>query len=182
MRIAVVGTSGAGKTTFGAKLEKASGIPAIELDMINWRPGWFDRSGQDKAGFVADVAAAVAGDRWAIVGNYGAARPLVLKRATHVVWLDLPRPLVMRQVIGRSFARAFGGGEVFPGCREDVWRWFRKDHPIRVSWDSHARKRSEYGARFADPANSHLTVFRCQTRTDVDAALTQLVTLAKQAP
>ena len=40
MRIVVVGTSGAGKTTLARRIAALLMLPHIELDAINWQPGW----------------------------------------------------------------------------------------------------------------------------------------------
>lgn len=40
MRIVIVGTSCAGKTTLGKKLAQESGIPYTDLDDLHWNPGW----------------------------------------------------------------------------------------------------------------------------------------------
>jgi adenylate kinase family enzyme len=174
MRIAVVGTSGSGKSTFASRLAGMLGVPFIELDLINWRPGWTDRSETDPLGFKADVQAAVDQEAWTSAGNYSLARPLVWARATHVVWLDLPRPVIMRQVIWRSLQRAASGKDVFPGCREDWTRMAKADHPIRWAWDTYARRKTSYGAKMADPAYSHIKVIRCQSRAEADEALKRL--------
>jgi ABC-type branched-subunit amino acid transport system ATPase component len=42
MRIVVVGTSGAGKTTLARRIAALLELPHIELDAINWQPGWRD--------------------------------------------------------------------------------------------------------------------------------------------
>ncbi len=39
-RIVVVGSSGAGKTTFSRALGRRLDIPVICLDQHYWRPGW----------------------------------------------------------------------------------------------------------------------------------------------
>jgi adenylate kinase family enzyme len=39
MRIVVVGTSGAGTTTFARTIAMHLPVPHIELDAINWQPG-----------------------------------------------------------------------------------------------------------------------------------------------
>src|SRR6185503_8947571 len=106
--------------------------------------------------FRARVRGAVAGDRWVVDGNYGAVRPIVLERATTVVWLDYERPLVMRRVIRRSVARAVTRRELWNGNKENALEWVRSDHPIRWAWAQHARKRVEYAARFNEPQYSRL--------------------------
>ena len=42
MRVAVIGGSGSGKTTFGRRLGEALGIPFVELDAVTWQAGWRD--------------------------------------------------------------------------------------------------------------------------------------------
>ena len=42
MRIVVIGASGAGKTTLARWIAGQLGLPHIELDAINWQPGWRD--------------------------------------------------------------------------------------------------------------------------------------------
>ena len=175
MRVAVVGTSGSGKTTFAGRLATVAGLRSIELDVLNWGPGWFDRSKQTPDAFVQSVDEATRGDDWVIAGGYGIVRPLVLSRASDVVWLDLPRARVMQQVIGRSLKRALTRDEVFPGCREDFRKLFTHDHPVRWAWTTHHRRRTQFAAMFADPAYAHARILRCGTRGEVKAAFTRLV-------
>lgn len=174
MRIAVIGTSGSGKSTFAARLAQMRAVPFIELDLINWRPGWHDRAEQEPDAFKADVAAALSAPEWTLAGNYGLVREMVWAAATHVVWLDLPRSVVMRQVIVRSFQRALSGRDVFPGCREDWTRMLEREHPVRWAWDTYARRKASYAARFEDPAFAHLTRLRVCSRAEADACLVSL--------
>ncbi len=157
MRVSVIGTSGSGKSTFARALAQRIGAPYVELDSIfhqaNWTP-------LDEDEFRARVRAATAGDRWVVDGNYGTVRPIVLERATTVVWLDYERPLVMARVIRRSVARAITRRELWNGNTEDVREWIRPDHPIRWAWSQHGRKRSEYEARFAEPQYARIEVRR----------------------
>lgn len=177
MRVAVVGTSGSGKSTFAARLAEARGVPFHELDLINWRPGWVSRSEVEPEAFIADVDAATALPEWTIAGGYSKVRPLIWSRATHLVWLDLPRSLVMRQVIGRSLQRAASGGDVFPGCREDWGRLLTAEHPIRWAWDTYARRKRQFSEMLAEPTYGHLEVIRPTSRTEAEASLRDLSAL-----
>lgn len=174
MRVVVVGTSGSGKSTFARRLAQARGVPFHELDLINWRPGWVSRSEVEPAAFIADVDAATALPAWTITGGYSKVRPLIWSRATHLVWLDLPRWLVMRQVIARSFQRAASGADVFPGCKEDWGRLLTAEHPIRWAWDTYHRRRAQFATMLADPSYAHLEVIRPTSRADVETALMDL--------
>jgi adenylate kinase family enzyme len=175
MRGAVFGTSGSGKSTFAGRLAAATGIARIELDEINWRPGWYDRSNREPEAFAADVRAAIAGDAWVCAGGYSKVRPLILARAQILVWLDLPRAVIMRQVIARSLGRLLGR-ESFPGCREDFWSMLGPDHPIRWAWTTHARRRRQGTEIVENPAYAHLEVIRCRSRREVKEALALLTT------
>lgn len=153
MRVVVVGSSGSGKSTFARGLSKACDLTRVELDALNWGPGWTDRRAQGGGAFERLLEAAIAGDRWVTDGNYREAMVLTLPRATHVVWLDYPRPVVMRRVIWRSLVRATSRRELWPGTgnREDFRRWLDREHPIRWAWDTFARRRAQYEILFADP-------------------------------
>ena len=78
MRVSVIGTSGSGKTTFAGALAEALGARHVDLDAINWQPGWTDLNARDPEEFRRRVGDAVAGDVWVSCGNYSKVRPLVL--------------------------------------------------------------------------------------------------------
>lgn len=162
MRISIVGTSGSGKTTLAIALSKALGIPRIELDGVNWQADWRDLNTHDPAEFVRRTEVEVAAEAWVCDGNYSTVQPVVWRRATHVVWLDYGRSVVMARVIRRSVVRAVSGRELWAGTgnREDWRRWLDREHPIRWAWDTHAKNRAKYAARLAAPEAAHLTVIR----------------------
>jgi adenylate kinase family enzyme len=143
-RISIVGTSGSGKSTVGKAAAQRLGIPFIELDSIRHQPNWVELPDDQ---FRARVAEEAARDSWVIDGNYGGlAREFVWSRATMVVWLDLPRWLVMGQVIYRSVSRALLQDELWNGNRERWSAMLRADHPIRWAWSTHARRRRDFEA------------------------------------
>jgi adenylate kinase family enzyme len=157
VRVSVVGSSGSGKTTFGRALASRLDVPFVELDSIFHQAGWTMLSDEE---FRARVGEIVAGDAWVIDGNYGVVRPLVLERATTVVWLDYPRALVMARVIRRSVTRAVTRAELWNGNRERARTWIEPEHPIRWSWSHHYRNRVAYAARFAESRYGHLDIRR----------------------
>src|SRR4051812_29924119 len=176
MRVAVMGSSGSGKSTFARKLAAALGAPHTELDAINWRPGWVDLSKTDPAEFVRQVEATVAADSWVTDGNYSAVRPTILRRATHLVWLDYERSVIMPRVIRRSFARAMDKRELWPGTGnvEQFRNWLKKDHPIRWAWDTFNRRREGYEQMFADPKLARLSLPRLRHPREADPLIARL--------
>ncbi len=82
-RIAVVGTSGSGKTTFARELAGLLDRAHIELDALHWGPNWTVRPD-----FPERVRVAIAADEWVVDGNYRAVRNEVWGRASAIVWLN----------------------------------------------------------------------------------------------
>ena len=114
-RVSVVGNSGSGKSTLGRALAARLGVPFVELDAIHHLPGW---QPIDVPEFRKTVGAIVDGDGWVIDGNYSAVRDLVWARADTVIWFDLPRRTVIRQVLWRTIRRGVTREELWNGNRE----------------------------------------------------------------
>jgi adenylate kinase family enzyme len=136
------------------------------LDSINHQPNW---QPMPKAEFQAKVAEIVATDGWVVDGNYNAVQPQVWARADTVVWFDLPRSTVMRQVIARTARRGLLRRELWNGNRERLGNFFRMDpneSVIRWAWTRHFAYRDRYQAAAADPAWRHLTIIRITSRAE----------------
>lgn len=154
-RISVVGNSGSGKTTLSRALAAALGVPHLELDSIFHQPGW---QPLDPTIFVERVTEFTDGPGWVVDGNYSAVRDVVWSRADTVIWLDLPRRRVMRQVIWRTLRRMVTKAELWNGNREQ-WRNLigpPGESIILWAWTKHGSYRDRYLAAQADPANGHL--------------------------
>ena len=176
MRITIVGNSGSGKSTLARALAQAMGIPHVELDAINWQPGWIDLNTHDRPEFLRRTDVALSGEAWVTDGNYSSVASVARARATDLVWLDYPRPLIMGRVIRRSFARAIGGQELWPGTgnKETFARWLDKEHPIRWSWDRYHGLRARYEGLMTDGSWDHLRVHRLRHPREANALVTNL--------
>ena len=84
MRIVVVGTSGAGKTTMAKNIASALHLPCIELDRLHWEPNWEALTETNPDEFVRRVSTAISADAWVSDGNYAVVRDLIWRRAS--IW------------------------------------------------------------------------------------------------
>jgi len=178
MRIVVVGTSGAGKTTLARRIAEELQLPHIELDAINWQSGWRDLTRHDPEEFVRRVTEAIRGEAWVVDGNYGPVRERVWRRATHLVWLDYGRAVIMARVISRSLLRALLRTELWAGNRERWRHMLHPSHPIRWAWSTWDRRRRETAERLAHADFAHLEVLRLRRPKEVPRALDLLVEAA----
>ncbi|HEY9437735.1 MAG TPA: adenylate kinase, partial [Streptomyces sp.] len=89
-------------------------------------------------------------------------------------WLDLPRRVVFRQVVGRTLARATTRRELWNGNRER-WRNMLSLDPQRSiimwSWTRHHRYRRRYQDAARDPRWAHLRFVRLRSRRQVSEFL-----------
>lgn len=170
-RVSLVGVPGSGKTTVGRQLAESMGVPFIELDSIFHQPGWGELPPDD---FRQRVSEALTAEAWVVDGNYAAVRDLVWQRADTVVWLDLPRRLVMRRIILRTIRRAFTRQRLWNDNREPLTNFYRLDpekNVIRWAWVKYDEYVERYGAAMHDPAYAHLRFVRLGTKQEVDAFL-----------
>jgi adenylate kinase family enzyme len=155
-RVAVVGTSGAGKTTLARDLSVHLGAPHIELDEIYWGPNWTPNPLEQVR---HDIDQRTSQPRWVCDGNYSVARDLIWPRATAVVWLNYSFPLVFTRALGRTFRRCISGTRLFGGNRETFrTSFFSRDSILLWQIRTHWRHRRDYPLQFAEEAHRHLRI------------------------
>jgi adenylate kinase family enzyme len=168
-RVAVVGTSCSGKTTFAAALAAGREVPHIELDALHWRPGWVPAP---REAFRQAVAAATSGDRWVSDGNYSAVRDLVWGRATAVIWLDYSFATVLQRALYRTARRAHLRQELYSGNRETFRRaLLSRDSILWWVVTTWGRRRREYRELFEQAAFAHLEVIALASPREADRFL-----------
>jgi adenylate kinase family enzyme len=153
-RVSVVGTSCSGKTVFSAALAAALDSPHIQLDTLAWLPEWTARPAADFRALVADRVVA---DRWVVDGNYSRVRDLVWPRATAVVWLDYPFPLVFSRALRRTVSRVVTGEALHGGNRESFRRSFLStDSMLHWVIATHGHNRRKFGRLRSSDEWAHL--------------------------
>ena len=159
LRVAVVGTSGSGKTTFARELAAILRASHVELDALHWLENWQER---DVDSFRELVATEVAGERWVIDGNYSRVREQVWSRATTVVWLNYSFPRVFGRATWRTVRRVVTRERLFGGNRESfVQSFFTSDSILVWVVSTYGRRRREYAEllRGSEPVG-----YRCSER------------------
>lgn len=170
-RVSVVGAPGSGKTELARSLAAGLDVPHVELDAIFHQPAWRELPRDE---FRDRVRREVASEAWVVDGNYSAVRDLVRERADTVVWLDLPRPLVMRRVMSRTVRRAVTRERLWNGNREPLTNFYRLDpekNIIRWTWAKHGEHTERYEEEMRDRRNRHLRFVRLRSTRDIDAFL-----------
>lgn len=165
-RIYVVGASGSGKTTIARQLAHVLDVPYLELDSVFHQPGWEQLPVPE---FQETVSQAVKEDGWVIDGNYSAVRDIIWARVDTIVWFDLPRATVMRQIVWRTLRRAVTREELWNGNREpwqNFFSWAPEKSVISWAWHTHPEYYARYLAAEGDPANSHIRFVRLKNRDD----------------
>ena len=97
-KIMVIGSPGAGKSTFSRKLRDVTGLPLYYLDTIWHKP---DRTNISREEFDEKLMDIVKEDRWIIDGNYQRTLKKRLERCDTVFFLDYPLEVCLEGAAGR---------------------------------------------------------------------------------
>ncbi|KAG2012900.1 hypothetical protein CC2G_009851 [Coprinopsis cinerea AmutBmut pab1-1] len=121
VRILVLGNSGSGKSTAGARLGQLLGVPFVSLDQVHWEPGWRSTPNDEFKAKVRELLSTL-GPSWVIDGDYHEKLgTIVLDASTDIVWLDPPLLLYFPRLFVRTLLRLVGWvGPCSPGCPERV--------------------------------------------------------------
>ena len=86
-KVIVIGSPGAGKSTFSRKLRDITGLPLFYLDMIWHKP---DRTNISREELIAEQKKIMANPSWIIDGNYLSTMELRLENCDTIFLLDYP--------------------------------------------------------------------------------------------
>ena len=171
-RVAVIGCSCAGKTTFARRLAAATGGSFVELDAIHWLPDWVERPNEE---FREIVDEATTVERWVADGNYSYAQDIIWDRATAVVWLNHSFPLVLYRAFTRTIARSVTGRELFSGNKESLRKaFFSKDSILLWVLTTYYPRRKRYRALFDSGEYPELNFIEFRRSRDADRFLKKL--------
>jgi adenylate kinase family enzyme len=168
-RVVVIGTTGSGKSRLADRLGERTGLRVIELDALNWGPGWqpaplellrhrVERETRD-------------GD-WIVVGNYDSVRDLTWRAADTLVWLDLPFPLVIWRLFWRTLRRSVTKENLWgSGNTESLLRsFFTRQSILLYAMKTHRRNRNRF-AIDCEFLGKEKTVVRLRSAREVERFL-----------
>jgi len=172
-RIHITGNTSAGKSTLGMRLASALDAPFVELDALNWLPGWVALDHTDPPEFRRRIAEATAGDAWVVAGSYmTVSQPVFWDRLETVVWLDLPLSQILRRTVTRSWRR-WRTKELLWGTNTESFvkhlRVWSQDSLIWWAITQHRKKRRNLLAWQVDPRWSHIRFIRLRSSAEVEA-------------
>lgn len=133
-RVLIIGSNGAGKSTFSYALAEKTNLPLVHLDQLYWRNNW---EITPKEEFLSLVSAEAQKPCWIIEGNNIRSLEERLQFADTVFWFEFPPALCVWNVLKRTFKYH---GQVRPdmpdecvsklnvGFLKDVWRFNKKNH------------------------------------------------------
>jgi len=177
-RVVIVGTSCAGKTTLARALSAVLGEPHVELDALHWGPRWTPVPTNQ---FVTSVERAIAGPGWVIDGNYATVRERVWRRATTLIWLDLPFSIVFPRAVYRTVRRIVTREQLWAGNRES----FALRNPDWIPWwvlRTYWRRRRDYALLLQESQYAHLQVLALRRRGDADRLVVSLRSESSSGP
>ena len=118
-KIIVIGSPGAGKSTFARKLRDKTGLPLYYLDMIWHKP---DKTNISEEEFDQRLSEIIACESWIIDGNYQRTIESRLKACDTVFLLDYPLEICLSGAIERVGIKQ----EEMPWVEEELDPEFRQ--------------------------------------------------------
>lgn len=175
-RIHVIGNSCSGKSTVGERLARALGAAFVELDALNWEPGWVGLNAADPERFERRIREATAPESWVVAGSYARfAQRVFWERLQTVVWLDLPLTRLVLRLLRRSWRRWRTKELLWGTNRERFWpqlMFWRKEESL-LWWivTQHQRKRRDMLSCMMDPRWRHIRFIRLTSTSEIETFL-----------
>jgi len=178
-RLHVWGNSCSGKSTMAASISEILNLPIVELDALNWETGWVSVRETDPDEFINRIEGACRGERWVVAGSYSAhSTKHIWPNVQTVIWLDLPRWLLLVRVIQRSWKRARTGELLWGKVQERFWPqlliWRGEESLVWWIWTQHAAKRRQLLSYTLDPQFAHIQFVRFTSTKDANAWLASI--------
>lgn len=156
LKVIIIGSPGAGKSTFARKLRDVTNLPLYYLDMLYHKPDRTHISGEE---FDRKLEEIVKRDRWIIDGNYQRTLEVRLKACDTVFLLDYPTPLCLAGARERIGTKREDLPWVEPELDEEFKEWITGFTKEQLPQIYELLKR--YGA------NKKVVIFKSREEADV---------------
>jgi adenylate kinase family enzyme len=159
-RVLVIGSSGAGKSTFSRRLGEKTGLEVIHLDVLFWKPNWTE-SPRDE--WLKTIENALEGDSWIMDGNFSNTMEMRLKACDTVVYLDFPRTTCVYRILKRVVVyRKSRRPDMAEGCGEKFdWEF------TKWVWNFPTRTKPKVEALLKQCENEK-TIIRLKSKQEVE--------------
>ncbi len=162
-KVLVIGSGGAGKSTFAVRLHQATNIELIHLDKLYWKSNWVEPSKNDWKKTIENL---LKKDSWIMDGNYGGTFAMRFAACDTVIFLDLPRAICVWRAFKRFlFYKKKTRPDMAEGCDEkfdaEFFKWI---------WNYLTRAKPKVELLLERFQNTK-TVIRLQSKNEVEGFL-----------
>ncbi|MBI2299486.1 MAG: adenylate kinase [Armatimonadetes bacterium] len=176
-RLSIVGNTGSGKSALARRVAAILEVPHIELDALNWLPGWTMR---DSFEFMDLVEEQVDLPGWVMDGNYRRVQPMVWTAADTVVWLDYSYPLILARLLRRTAARYWRRELLWGTNRESLRELLSRDSLFLWQIRRHRAMRADLEQKLITYPLPHLRVVRLRTPRATERWVAELARAAAE--
>ncbi|MDA1257995.1 MAG: hypothetical protein O3C10_09175 [Chloroflexi bacterium] len=139
LRSTVAAFGAGGKSTLARAIAHKHGLAQIELDEIQWTPGWRMRPDEEIKDIVT-VEMNAGHDGWVTDHQTRCVLPMILERAESVIVLELPFRVLLWRRLKRTVRRAMTREIVCGGNRETFRQLFlSRDSAVLEMWQRRKR-------------------------------------------
>lgn len=116
-KIVIIGSPGAGKSTFAQALGDILHIEVFHLDRYFWKTGWEEHPRATRIAIEQELMKGK--DQWIIEGTYLSSSDARLQAADTIIFLDMPTLLCLRQSARRHITyRGRSRSDIPQGCTD----------------------------------------------------------------
>lgn len=164
-RILIIGSNGAGKSTFSFALAEKLNFPLVHLDQLYWRGSWEVTPREE---FRQAVESEAKKDAWIIEGNSLRTMDLRLPYADTVFWFEFPPPVCLKNILHREWRyRGVARPDMPEGCISRVDPEF-----LKYAWTFNRKNRARIQELLQQAP--HVRVIRFTSRRQVQKYLKSL--------
>lgn len=172
-RLLTWGNSCSGKSSLAEVIADNQNIPFVELDALNWLPNWIGLNATDPDQLEQRFRDATQTDAWVAAGSYSEqAKAAFWPKLDTIIWLDLPRHVLLRRCFKRSFLRWWNNELLWGTNRENFFKhfmvWRGEESLFWWIWTQYTRKRRDSWRYMTDPQWSHIRWVHLRSEPDVD--------------